>query len=123
MIANSAPVAWLVKRNENRASRNSPCLRDVKTAIRRELFTLFNVERYASEPSIVFLELQFFPARPAQKYVIDITRLLANEKRGFLFLLALGHFFRTYLQQKLRSWTFRNAYYGYQSCFCLVQLG
>ena len=92
MIANSAPVAWLVKRNENRASRNSPCLKDVKTAIRRELFTLFNVERYASEPSIVFLELQFFPARPAQKYVIDITRLLANEKRGFLFLLALGHF-------------------------------
>ena len=76
---------------------------ELETAIRCELLTLFNVERYSSEPSIVFLELQFFPARSAQKYVIDITRLLANQERGFLFLLALGHFIRTYLQQKLRS--------------------
>ena len=82
------------------------------TAIRCELLALFNVQSNASEPTIVFLELQFLPARSAQKYVIDITRLLANEERGFLFLLALGHFVRTYLQQKLRSWTFRNAYYG-----------
>ena len=85
---------------------------DLETAIRCELLTLFNVECYASEPAIVFLELQFLPARPAQKYVIDIARLLANEESGFLFLLALSHFFRTYLQQKLRSWTLMDAYYG-----------
>ena len=78
-------------------------LNDVETAIRCELLSLFDVERYTSEPSIVFLELQFFPARSAQKNIIDITRLLANEECGFLFLLALGHFIRTYLQQKLRS--------------------
>ena len=81
------------------------------------------MQRHPTEPTVVFLELQFLPARPAQKYVIDITRLLANEERGFLFLLALGHFVRTYLQQKLRSWTFRNAYYGKPPDFWLVQLG
>ena len=81
------------------------------------------MQRHPTEPTVVFLELQFLPARPAQKYVIDITRLLANEERRFLFLLALGHFFWTYLQQKLRSWTFRNAYYGYQPKSWLVQMG
>jgi len=50
------------------------------------------VKRHAPQPAIVLLELQFLPARPAQKHVIDITRLLANEERRFLFLLALGHF-------------------------------
>ncbi len=83
-----------------------------KATILASLLTLFDMQRHPAEPSVVFLELQFLPARPAQKYVIDITRLLANEERGFLFLLALGHFVRTYLQQKLRSWTFRKAYYG-----------
>jgi len=57
------------------------------------------MQRHPTEPTVVLLELQFLPARPAQKYVINITRLLANEERGFLFLLALGHFVRTYLQQ------------------------
>ncbi len=52
------------------------------------------MQRHATEAAIVFLELEFLPARPAQKYVVDITRLLANEERGFLFLLALGHFMR-----------------------------
>ncbi len=79
---------------------------------RAALFTFFDVQRHATEAAIVFLELEFLTARPAQKYVVDITRLLANEERGFLFLFALGHFVRTYLQQKLRSWTFKNAYYG-----------
>ncbi len=76
------------------------------------LFSFFYVQCHATEAAIVFLELEFLPARSAQKHVVDITSLLANEERGFLFLLALGHFMRTYLQQKLRSWTFRNAYYG-----------
>ena len=57
------------------------------------LLTLFDMKRDAPQTAIVFLELKFLPARPAQKHVIDITRLLANEERRFLFLLALGHFF------------------------------
>ena len=79
---------------------------------RATLLAFLNMQRNTTKSAIVFLELEFLPAWPAQKYVVNITRLLANEERGFLFLLALGHFVRTYLQQKLRSWTLKDAYYG-----------
>ena len=55
------------------------------------LLPLLNMQCNATQPRAVFLELQLFCTRLAKHYVVDVTRLLANQERCLFLLLTLGH--------------------------------
>lgn len=55
------------------------------------LLTLLDVKSYSAKTLGVFLELKLLPAWLTQHDVVDIPSFLANEERGFLFLLAFSH--------------------------------
>src|SRR5436190_10070075 len=55
------------------------------------LFLLLRVQRVLSQSRAVFLQLQFLAARLATEDVVEVARLVADEKHHFGFFLALGH--------------------------------